>query len=388
MDRAAVQKSAGRLTMDDVKVTKLVRDGRTGGFVEAEPMPDLQIGHQIIAFGYAMEQIHYAVSGPRGEYGYPLVRMSSWHEGSYFGVEHRAYNDTRPLRMKFGIGFYYDDSENPMVYPEHRIKAALRRARLVNAYLAKKKADKNAEYLLMEKNLPLENPHLTVMPGVWDYMVFRKNLIADLKKHFPGTKFSVKKRWHSSVTIEWTDGAAEDSVYTYLGKWSDHKTDDTGDYRDPAPTVWTNLFGGINYLSTGRRLSPEAEALRSQIPEEYGDLFHRIIRKTDIPEGAYDLRMERTEVTCGMREEFYRVAYSLPQKEVQNEKAEPAAAEAATGLTIVEYSDKAIAVIGDTRTAAVKLKELGGAFNRKLKCGPGWIFPKKAEASVREGLGL
>lgn len=43
---------------------------------------------------------------------------------------------------------------------------------------------------------------------------------------------------------------------------------------------------------------------------------------------------------------------------------------------VVNYSDKAIAVIGDTKEIKNELKKLGGRFNRRLTCGAGWIFPK------------
>jgi hypothetical protein len=42
----------------------------------------------------------------------------------------------------------------------------------------------------------------------------------------------------------------------------------------------------------------------------------------------------------------------------------------------VDYSDKAFAVIGDTKPIKDLLKSLGGRFNFRLTCGPGWIFPK------------
>lgn len=45
-------------------------------------------------------------------------------------------------------------------------------------------------------------------------------------------------------------------------------------------------------------------------------------------------------------------------------------------VQIIEYSAKAIAVIGDTKPIKDKLKKLGGRFNFRLSCGAGWIFPK------------
>lgn len=51
---------------------------------------------------------------------------------------------------------------------------------------------------------------------------------------------------------------------------------------------------------------------------------------------------------------------------------------------IVDYSDKAIAVAGDTKEIKDQLKALGGRYNPKLSCGAGWIFSKKVEDKVRE----
>lgn len=56
------------------------------------------------------------------------------------------------------------------------------------------------------------------------------------------------------------------------------------------------------------------------------------------------------------------------------------------GLSLVDYSEKAFAIIGETRNFAAKLKALGGRFNWRLTCGPGWVFPKRKETEVREAL--
>lgn len=47
-------------------------------------------------------------------------------------------------------------------------------------------------------------------------------------------------------------------------------------------------------------------------------------------------------------------------------------------LTLVDYSEKAVAVTGDTKAYKNELKAAGGRFNAKLSCGAGWIFSKKA----------
>ncbi len=55
-----------------------------------------------------------------------------------------------------------------------------------------------------------------------------------------------------------------------------------------------------------------------------------------------------------------------------------------TAIRIVEYSEKAIAVYGDTRQYAEQFKTIGGYFNARLREGAGWIFSKKRESDVRK----
>jgi hypothetical protein len=53
----------------------------------------------------------------------------------------------------------------------------------------------------------------------------------------------------------------------------------------------------------------------------------------------------------------------------------------------VDYSDKALAVFGDTRLIKDELKALGGRFNPKLTYSEqkqaGWIFSKSKEQELR-----
>ena len=49
-------------------------------------------------------------------------------------------------------------------------------------------------------------------------------------------------------------------------------------------------------------------------------------------------------------------------------------------MQIINYSEKAIAVIGDPETQKAnkkRLKELGGSYNPRLKFGAGWVFSRK-----------
>lgn len=51
-------------------------------------------------------------------------------------------------------------------------------------------------------------------------------------------------------------------------------------------------------------------------------------------------------------------------------------------LQVLDYSEKAVVVIGDTKNIKEQLKELGGRFNARLSCGAGWIFSAKKRADV------
>jgi len=57
-------------------------------------------------------------------------------------------------------------------------------------------------------------------------------------------------------------------------------------------------------------------------------------------------------------------------------------------IKVIQYSDKCIVVVGDTKANKDKLKSLGGSYNQWLKCGAGWVFPKYKEAIVRSAFNL
>ena len=60
----------------------------------------------------------------------------------------------------------------------------------------------------------------------------------------------------------------------------------------------------------------------------------------------------------------------------------------ATGINIIDYSEKAFAIIGETKAMKDIFKKMGGRFNARLTCGAGWVFPKKKEPEIRMQLGL
>jgi hypothetical protein len=221
---------------------------------------------------------------------------------------------------------------------------------------------------------------------------------AELKKIFPDIKFSVTSDTFSmgnSVHISWTDGPTSKQVEEITDKYQYGHFDGMTDMYE-----YTNSREDIpqaKYVSAHRKISEELTAiLLPQLTELLGEIepgdWHnkpesilgRIIYKTSFPTQWKVKGIERTEVTAGQFEDFYKVTFEgVPTQEAQTfEKVEVPTGE----VQIIDYSEKAIAVIGDTKPIKDKLKELGGKFNFRLSVGPGWIFPKTRLEAVQNAL--
>lgn len=81
--------------------------------------------------------------------------------------------------------------------------------------------------------------------------------------------------------------------------------------------------------------------------------------------------------------DFYNAGNGKPEATAPQHEAQEVTAGT---VQIVDYSEKAIAVIGDTKTIKDKLKSLGGKFNFRLSCGPGWIFKKSDLEKITKAL--
>lgn len=358
---------------------KFSQVGRLTASGDIEPIPetpDLPLGLRIFAYGGYGEDMLFAVSGPRNERGeYPAVRMTRYYEGTYFSLRTKLSRNTLPVSKKFGIGFYYDDTDEPKIFSAHEIKVALRRASIVELWLRKEAERKAAAKANLKKSLPGKYPHLTPC-SYSDYATFRRNVLADLKHHFPGVKFSLKKRSYNCINISWLDGPSDEKVSKVTRQWVDHETDRSGDFRDYAPSVFNEVFGGMNYVFTHRDWSEGIEALKTQFPENFqdpGNTLYRIMRETSLPIGAYNFRLESTDISCGYQHEFYKIGYDVPENKKASCPTQPLPLK---NISLMFYSEKSVVITGETKPIKDRLKELGGRFNFKLSCGPGWIFHK------------
>lgn len=107
-------------------------------------------------------------------------------------------------------------------------------------------------------------------------------------------------------------------------------------------------------------------------------------------EPIHDLEkfIERYAHTAG---DEANLCMKAPQTDSDTAEQSTATADFSTlSLEIVEYSEKAIAVFGDTRPIKDILKDLNGLFRANLtykgERRAGWIYSKKQETKVREAL--
>lgn len=221
----------------------------------------------------------------------------------------------------------------------------------------------------------------------------------ELKAVFPGIKFTVKSDNFSggnSVSIGWVDGPTTQEVAKITGKYQYghfNGMEDIYEYsnrRDDLPQakyVSEHRGQGAEVLSQVDKLAKLIGEKEYDYRNEPAQILYRIFARTSIPAGAKVIGIERTGVNAGQWEDFYRLVLDVSEvkKEAESpiiEKPEIKAGE----IQIIDYSEKAVAVIGDTKTIKDKLKELGGKFNPRLTCGPGWIFAKSNFEEVQKAL--
>lgn len=312
-----------------------------GGFKRLSEHPELPKGTIVLAFGAGMEESRWATTGKGDE----LVKLSPNYSESYFSNPFEKLDEyARPISEKFGIGFYYD-TDAPRATDEE-IAQAIERA---NNFLKEEEEEKNRAE---EESKRAKEEVLKKYGAIYDQpsgkyktdaVLVAKHIRQDLANDFPGQKFSVRKTDYSTIWIEWKDGPTREEVEQIAGKHQrnctrDRWNDDLWDYKDSA---FTSVFGGVDYLFFNRETAPE-----------------------------------NREISL----------YTKPEpKQNKTKKTETIKAE---GLQIIDYSEKAIAIVGDTRAIKDTLKTLGGRFNAHLTCGAGWIFSKAKEATLREALNM
>lgn len=190
------------------------------------------------------------------------------------------------------------------------------------------------------------------------------------KKNFPEFKFSVRSEW-SMYT---------DSMYIELKEGT------------CIPFVEGSRSAERGYMSTMStvkgwedELTPEMFKVLDAVTT-YASSF-----RYDDSDGMQDYYDTNFYLKIKVSDEYKVIEPKAKKSSVKAEKAEEVKeVEAVTveGLEIVDYSEKAVAVFGETKAIKEQLKELGGRFNPSLNYNgekrAGWIFSKKQADKVKE----
>lgn len=191
------------------------------------------------------------------------------------------------------------------------------------------------------------------------------------KKNFPAFKFSVRTEWSmytGSMYIVLKSGPCapfvEGSKLAKRGHFETMSSVKSWEKDGLTPEVFAALDGVTSYASSFRY--DDSDGM-----QDYFDTnFYLKIEIND----DYKVTESKTKKAKETKQE-------------EKESTEPLEASNIEGLEIVEYSEKAIAVFGETKEIKDQLKELGGKFNPALKYNgekrAGWIFSKKQADKVR-----
>lgn len=190
------------------------------------------------------------------------------------------------------------------------------------------------------------------------------------KKNFPGFKFSIRTEWSISA----------DSIYIKLKEGT------------CIPFIEGSISAERGYMSTmstvkgwEKELTPEMFKVLDAVTT-YASSF-----RYDDSDGVQDYFNTNFYLKVKISNEYKVVGPKVKKGGVKAKNVEETkGVEAVTveGLEIVDYSEKAVAVFGDTKAIKDQLKELGGRFNPALNYNgekrAGWIFSKNKAGKVME----
>jgi hypothetical protein len=160
------------------------------------------------------------------------------------------------------------------------------------------------------------------------------NLRRELKRQFPGHKFSVRSDCFSggdSIDISWTLGPTNEEVKRITNKYSEGSFNGMDDIYEYDHSLWPTMFGGAKYVHTHRGLGEAANVVAAALCDlwnlpkpadgksywkvqadersnkDIGAIANEILRAGSYPAGAVITGIERLDgVTCGQWPDFYR----------------------------------------------------------------------------------
>jgi hypothetical protein len=263
----------------------------------------------------------------------------------------------RPLKEKFGIGYYYD-SENPQYMDSFEVAILLQEAQ------QKKKAE--------QEEAEKEKVRVEEVKKIG-----RLRMIAIFPENAQAV---IVARLKQNESDSQTDYYASSVQRTVILGFSTHKRDIFYEMRKHAPN-----FEETAYLAEFNEDYEHREKYSMGDGYYLGESKYSgwIIEKTPIYKRENTI--EEFAYTAGNEDNIH---ISKPNS---TPPSNPTGA-GKNGCTLVEYSTKAVAVFGDTKSIKDELRAMGGRFNARLtfngKKLAGWIFSKSQEQQLACYFGL
>ena len=313
----------------------------------------VSVNQVVVLEGYSYDSyVVYEVTRDKWGITYHLVNLET--------QEFHTSDLTRPLSEKFGIGIYCDDA-NPKFLDPLETAALLTKAKEKKAEAERKVKEAREEYERIAK-IGAER--------------LRPLIPTDAKAAIIGTL-------RVSECDSYTDYNDYSIVRTVILGFSKHTRNLFSEMRKHAAN-----FEGTAYLAAYN-----------------ADYEHR--ENYSMGDGMYLARNKYSgwtiekEPICDLEKFIERYAHTAgdeanlcmkaPQTDSDTAEQSTATADLSTlSLEIVEYSEKAIGVFGDTKPIKDVLKNLNGLLRANLtykgERRAGWIYSKKQELKVREAL--
>lgn len=299
---------------------------------------------------------------------YEVESAGSYKTVTLDGEQLHTDNRVRPYSEAFGIGVYYNEGET---LPLEQVLTLVEQAK--RATIAR---DEAAD---LAKQAAAEDRARKIEQG--------KKILSAIPEGVTHIIIAQHEKNESDLMTDYFGSTTTETVYL---SWSTHKRDIFSEMRKAAGKFeHTQVYAEAP-------VKPENADDYWTAPDEHREkysmgsgyyLAHSIysgwnVSKTGIStNGGYGVTLETLQIAAA--EGRFLCTEAEPVKETAN--YEPVKVSAGE-VQIIDYSEKAVAVVGDTKPIKDLLKDLGGRFNFRLSCGAGWIFPKTKLSEIQAAL--
>ena len=168
-----------------------------------------------------------------------------------------------------------------------------------------------------------------------------------VKKTYPDCKFSVRSEYYSMGS----------SIHVTLME-APFEVSSTSEKHNFYPSDWAK-----------KEFTTESYNILKEV-YDYVESYN--YDNSDPMTDYFDVNFHFSSIGIGQWDKPFKVVEPKKRPSKQQSSSE----QVVNGIKLIDYSDKAVAIIGDTKPFKDLLKSLGGKFNPKLTCGAGWVFSK------------